>query len=83
MTERNKLLRQVQICDFAINEAVLYLDGHPNNKSALKYYKKYIELRERAVAAYEEKFGPLTIMANKDENEWKWINNPWPWESEV
>jgi spore coat protein JB len=83
MTEREKLLKQVQICDFAISEAALYLDGYPKNKQALKYYRKYVELREKAVASYEEKYGPLMQGANKSENEWQWINNPWPWEGEV
>lgn len=82
MNERVRLLRQVQICGFAITEAALYLDGHPKNKQALKYYKKYSELKEKAVAEYEEKFGPLMLDSNKDENEWHWTDNPWPWESE-
>lgn len=83
MTEREKLLRQVQICDFSIAEASLYLDSHPKNKLALKYYRKYVDLRNKAVLAYEEKYGPLTQSANMDEERWKWIDNPWPWESEV
>lgn len=80
---RKELLRKVQICDFAINEAVLYLDGHPTNQSALNYFHKYKKLREQAVMEYEMAYGPLTFTGEVDEKAWNWIAAPWPWETEA
>ena len=82
MLEHEKLMRRVQTCDFAIAEAALYLDSNPEDKAALDYYHKYRRLREAAVAAYEEKCGPMTQSTNRSENKWQWIDDPWPWESE-
>ena len=44
MNDRQKALWKLQYMDFAIHETVLYLDGHPDNKKALEYYKKAVEL---------------------------------------
>lgn len=39
MTERETLLHNVQMYDFALLEAALYLDSHPQNADALAYFK--------------------------------------------
>lgn len=36
---RNEMLRELQELDFAIQEAVLFLDTHPQNEVALSYYR--------------------------------------------
>ena len=61
MCERQRLLKQIQMHDFAITEVVLYLDGHPTCQPALAYYEKHKKLRDEAVALYNQQFGPLTI----------------------
>ena len=38
--DRVTLLRRLQICEFTLVECNLYLDTHPNDAEALKYYKK-------------------------------------------
>ena len=48
MKERNKLLNKVRMYNFAIIEANLFLDTHPENKDALMYLKKVNELYEKA-----------------------------------
>ena len=80
--ERGKLMRRVQTCGFAIAEAALYLDSHPEDKAALEYYHKYRKLRDAAVNAYEENFGPMSQDANRNEDRWQWADGPWPWEKE-
>ena len=40
MTERQRLMRNVQMYDFALLEATEYLDGHPNDPNALVYFSK-------------------------------------------
>ena len=37
-TDKKKLLRYIQEVAFAIDDVVLYLDTHPYDEEALKYY---------------------------------------------
>ena len=34
-------------------------------------------------AEYEAAYGPLTIASQTDCDAWKWVQGPWPWESEA
>ena len=82
MTEREVLLKRVQVCDFALNDAALFLDTHPDDADALAYYKKYLELRRATVDHFQSKFGPLTKGAYDGGPRWKWVDGPWPWQME-
>ena len=75
------LLYQVQMYGFVLDEARLYLDTHPDNQTALEYYRKYSELYKQAVAEYEAGCGPLTAnsKASTDGSDWRWIEGGWPW----
>ena len=82
MNERTRLLNKITAEDFAVYEAVLYLDGHPDDRDALGYYSEH---RDNAVSLREEyarKFGPLTIYDVNGNGAWSWINDPFPWERE-
>lgn len=81
MNEREMLLKRVQVCDFALNDAALFLDTNPENTEALAYYKKYLRLREEAVGAFTAKFGPLTKSDYDGGPRWKWVDGPWPWQN--
>lgn len=82
MTEREKMMRTLQMYDFALYETGLYLDGHPYNKRALNYFEKQKAMRKKVADAYEQAYGPLTMLSNMDPDQWRWIDNPWPWEGE-
>ena len=82
MSEKTKLMRQIQMLDFAVTEAALFLDTHPNNKKALAYYKKHRDMRDQVASAYEEMFGPLTIGGVSSQEKWTWVTACWPWETE-
>lgn len=49
--------------EFALVEANLFLDSHPDDQEALKYYSKYAGLLQEAKAAYEKQFGSLTRLS--------------------
>ena len=83
MTEQKALMNKIQAADFALYETVLYLDGHPTNRRALAYYKKQRDAAMSLRAEYEMKYGPLTIYANSDDNDFHLIDRPWPWEKEA
>lgn len=79
---RQKLLRKIQQHGFAMLEAGLYLDGHPNCTRALQYFDKQRDAYMSYLNEYEEAYGPLT-MENNTGCSWNWIQGPWPWESEA
>lgn len=81
---RERLLRNVQEASFALDEARLYLDTHPDDMNAKKYYDKYNDLRHKAIQEFEQFYGGLlsdNIDAVKDG--WTWIAGPFPWDEGV
>ena len=81
--DRLSRLDAIRAQAFAMWETSLYLDGHPDDKAALDYFKErrkeYIDL----VSAYEKDYGPLTTMASHTTdlaNGWDWVKGPWPWQ---
>ena len=80
MTEQDKLLNTIRKYDFAMYELNLYLDTHRKCSDALAYFRKYKELREKAVSEYTEKFGPLMADKAAEGQTWSWTNGPWPWQ---
>lgn len=81
-SEREALLKRLQVCDFALYDAALFLDSHPEDPAALSYYRKYQQLREQALEAYTSKFGPLTHKDYDGGSRWRWVDGPWPWQLE-
>ena len=49
---REKLMRDVQVTSFAMDDTILFLDTHPNDRAALEAYQKYRVKRREAVAEY-------------------------------
>lgn len=80
MTDRQKLLKKIQIAQFAIIEANLFLDTHKTDKTALAYFKKHSALLQELRAEYAEKYGPLMASDVKSDAHWDWTDGPWPWE---
>ena len=79
---REEMLRKVQMLTFVITEVNLFLDTHPDDRAALRFYDKYDHLYKQAVAEYEDRYGPLTVYGSNAENGWNWTETPWPWELE-
>ncbi len=74
------LLRAIQMYDFYIYDLNLYLDTHPHDRRALSKFNEVNWKRKKAVAAYIEKYGPLTADQNLSEENFYWVDDPWPWE---
>ncbi len=77
---QQQLLMYLSQVSFGVTEAVLFLDTHPCDKEAMKYYQKMRKLREEALEQYQAKYGPLLSDANFNECSWTWTETPWPWE---
>lgn len=78
--DRRKLLMFITEVSFAIDDSVLYLDTHPEDKDALEYYETYKKLRKQALAEYTKLYGPLLNEDVNSCNYWAWVKDPWPWE---
>lgn len=77
---KRRHMKQIQAYSFAVKEAVLYLDTHPDDKAALAYFDKYRQLLWEATRNYEEHHGPITADATDTSRGWAWVLEPWPWE---
>ena len=75
-----RLMYELQMYGFVLDEARLFLDTHPNCQEALSYYRKYSEIYEETKKEFESMFGPLTAnRAAADGESWQWIMGGWPW----
>jgi len=82
MTEREKLMCEVNKAHFTVVELGLFLDTHPHNKKALEMMKTYTEKHKELKKRYEEKFGMIDICSpNNSNDKWTWIENLWPREN--
>ena len=83
--EQTKAMRKLQELSFAMYETILFLDGHPNNSAAMRYYHDVAKAYAEAKQAYETTYGPVSVSGgchNVSTDTWTWIDGPWPWETE-
>lgn len=80
MNNRNSVINQLFEASFAVDDVILYLDTHPNDKNALQYYQNAAACRMAAKREYEAQCGPLTVDQVDVSQGWKWEQGPWPWE---
>ena len=67
---------------FAMTEALLYLDTHPDDAEAIEYYNSIKPQYSEAVADYEECFGAIIATGTNGCGYWNWQATPLPWEKE-
>lgn len=72
-------LTELQTMAFMIQELALYLDTHRDDAEALSVYRSFQKMYEDARKAYEKECGPLTHHSHM-EGEYRWLDDPWPWE---
>ncbi len=77
---KEELMKLIQSTNFAVIELGLYLDTHPDCSCGLRQYHSYKKTLKEAVAVYEKKFGPITMYGVKCDDNWTWVNEPWPWQ---
>ena len=79
--KKEELLYNILMYKFALIELDLHLDTHPNDTMMLNLYKKYQMEEKKLCDEFEKNYGPLTLGSEYlSNNNWKWINGPWPWE---
>ena len=72
-------LTELQTLAFVIQELALYLDTHRDDKEAVEMYQQYQRLYNDGVKKYEKMCGPLNHLS-VSQGEYRWLDDPWPWE---
>ncbi len=83
MTERltGDLYEKIRSLGFVKAELELYLDTHPDCRTALDYYYKTLAELKKLTDEYQNTVGPLTAMGVTDTERWTWVDGPWPWQT--
>ena len=76
---KDALLKKIQALSFAKVETELYLDTHPDSKSALDYYRGILNKLDEAMTEYQNKYGPLFAEGVVGDR-WSWVEGKWPWQ---
>ncbi|MEA5135675.1 MAG: spore coat protein CotJB [Candidatus Fimivivens sp.] len=80
---KNQAMQQLAQTGFAVHEAVLYLDTHPNDQNALEYYRRKQQQFTQSSENYQKVVGPINAgMVDTNSGSWQWVETPWPWEIE-
>ena len=85
MTEKKRMLFEIDKVSFVLTELVLYLDTHPTDTKTIEFFLYYKKKRHDLLIEYAEKFTPLTvdsISGKKTEEYWEWAMDSLPWRKE-
>ena len=77
------LMKNLQAVSFALDDIILFLDTHPFEKEALTEYQSVKQQRTLVLMEYEKNYGPILASNVNEDDHWKWVENPWPWEGEA
>ena len=78
--EQKRLYRMMQQYAFVLQETALYLDSHPNCRSALAYFRKNNARLAEVTTQYEAKYGPVTYYGQDCGEQWQRVDTQWQWE---
>ena len=73
-------MTELQALHFAIQELALYLDTHRCDREALELYRAYQNLYEQCRHKIQPKHGPMNHLMADDCGDYRWLDDPWPWE---
>lgn len=77
------LLEQIQCYNFAAYDMLLYLDTHPEDKSAFTLWRELVAKTKELKAQYEKENGPLSAFSTAEQDSFNWLDSPWPWQKEA
>ena len=81
-TKKEELIVEIMELSFAINDLNLYLDLNPHDTKMLEVFNNLVEKSCQKEMEYVKNYGSLEVIDNNSSDSFKWIKNPWPWESE-
>lgn len=81
--EKKTLWKAIHQYGFVLDELILYLDTHPNDKYALAEFEKTKKIYDECFETYCREYGPLIAKNSKNGDKFSWACAPMPWEMEV
>ncbi|WP_455684114.1 spore coat protein CotJB [Thomasclavelia sp.] len=81
MMNNNELLTQIMMLDFAVQDASLFLDTHPCDEEAMKYFNEATTRLKNAKKEYQRQ-GNVLVNREIDAYQNGYLNAPWPWEGD-
>jgi spore coat protein JB len=81
MDDRERLMKNIQDLSFAKDEAILFLDTHPDCTGAMDYFRDIMKNLDTYMAEYQNKYGPIYHEGALGER-WAWSEGAWPWQNE-
>ena len=82
MTKQERLY-EVQKCNFAAYDLLLYLDTHPDDKKAFCLFQDMVAKYKKLKREYEKDYGSLEAYNSASMDKFDWLDSPWPWEREA
>ncbi len=80
MNQRDKMLNDIGIVGFVLDELVLFLDTHPTDRDAIEHFNHYNRMKNQMLREFSQKYYPLTVDTSDSGTKWKWAEAPLPWE---
>ena len=94
MTDRRKLLQEINEISFTVNDLNLYLDTHPTDADALDAFSQAMASRRQLLDTYAKQFEPLTLncvcpdtnnqsgtdTSYPGQKHFTWSDGPLPWD---
>ncbi len=76
--EKERLMYDIQMLGFVVNDLVLYLDLHPTDQKALEFFNQYNDEYKDLKNQYERKYHPLCLNSDSlKATSWRWLKD-WP-----
>lgn len=77
---KGSLLERIRELSFVKAELELYLDTHPECRTAIDYYMQTVSALSALTEEYENTVGPLTAQGVRSTEDWTWVRGEWPWQ---
>lgn len=82
MNHKEQLLQDIGMVGFTMFELALFLDTHPQDRSAMEYFNHYVRILNQLEREFSQKYYPLNLSMAESNREWRWSTAPQPWEGE-
>ena len=80
MNQKEELYLDIGIVSFTLLELAMFLDTHPNDRTAMEYFNHYVRIKNQLEREFSMKYYPLNLSMAESNKEWRWGMAPLPWE---
>ena len=80
MNQKEELFLDIGIVSFTLLELAMFLDTHPNDRTAMEYFNHYVRIKNQLEREFSRKYYPLNLSMAESNKEWRWGMAPLPWE---